>query len=299
MNPDTEESDFSVAEDVHLPTYQLASDILEESPVDYTLADIVTKLWHLHPQLKGVSNRHRYYVKGEANKIGMLMTLSQNWISQRSAATKDFDLKFWGKSTGKLLKILWPIHVLLYVLETCTSKADLEALAEIPHEIDSELAVYICATIYQNSYHNYRIPLTCAEVRNGSPEDSTDLQVPVAEEILRKLLVDSKSQILCRNFISDRRIGGGRAKTTDVFHAFETLQRARFGSVVGSGGKAVFNKGTIPQSDNHADKLLFRLNLKPGHLKGFKSPEENNDVEWEETVQHSATVIPSVYTLLV
>jgi len=282
MIPDAEESDFTVAEDVHHPTHQLAPDIMNEASVDYALADIVTKLWHLHPQLKRTGERHRYYVKGVANSLGTFMLYSQNQTYKNKAA-QDYDHKFWGKCTGKLLKILWPIHVLLYIFKNCRNKAQLDSLSCIPCNIDDELVIRVTAVIYQNSSVNYRTPLEAGSVKKplgNTVDDRPDLSVFV----MNKILTNCKTTFVARDCSTAWSLSGSRAKTKEVLEAFTALVKSGFGTMKAgkTGTMTVFTKGCIPSCETTTvAKTLKLVELTKEQLVGFPSA-ELSDVEEEE-----------------
>lgn len=160
-------------------TYQLADDIEDQESAEFDIVDVLYAVYRQHP----TDDQTMYEIKGAANKIGAVIVsaeyqLDKNVDKQNIPAWKR---RWLGKTAAKVMRLTWPIHVLVSIYSNCITKQDLRHY-QIPRIIDSNLVAQIALEIYVNATRTYEIPFEFRDAREK--EDDPKWQI-VASKILR------------------------------------------------------------------------------------------------------------------
>jgi len=160
-------------------TYQLDDNILQEKAVEYDIGDVLYAIYKQHPN----DQIRQYTVEGGANMIGHILQNAERKVSQHDSGKSNLEgwqLRWLGKATAKVLRLVWPIHALVHIYTTCRTKEDLRDM-KLPTIISAVAVGKIVANLYVNTTRTYSIPFEYLQTK----ENRVQMYMVVIQKILR------------------------------------------------------------------------------------------------------------------
>jgi len=203
----------------HKPvTYQLDDTILEQETVEYEIADVLYAIYKQHPTDK----IKQYTVEGDANMIGAILQNAERKVSQHDSGKSNLEgwqLRWLGKATAKVLRLVWPIHALVHIYTTCRTKEDLKNM-KLPTTISAIAVGKIVANLYVNATRTYSVPFEYLQ--------SKESRAQMHMLIIQKIIKSPKMEIVTSKIATGWRHNYKYFKRTDIDEALAWVVKHGF-----------------------------------------------------------------------
>lgn len=213
----TQNAAVTEAQDEKVSTYQLMSDISEETPVQFDMADVLYTIYKQH----STDEKKQYEVCGDANFIGHCIVDAEKRLDQHqhNPTLAAHERRWLGKSAAKVLRLVWPLHALIYIYANCSTKEDLRDV-QIPQRIDSEIVGFLAADIYADATRTYMIPFEYLATKKKAERS------PMWKAVARKILLHPDQEITWRTAQTNWTYKSKGFHKSEIQEAFDNIVNA-------------------------------------------------------------------------